>query len=91
VHPIAQAAVSAGAAKVGPAVLVVLVAVAVWWLSAHGKGEVKLRLLAWLLLPVVVWLMVAAHSPAEAGKIAAGAAAGVGTAIGAVSQVVSGI
>jgi hypothetical protein len=64
--------------------------IAIWWLSTHGKGEIKLRLIAWLLLPAMVWLLLAAHSPAEAGKVASGAASGVSVAIGAVSRVVSG-
>jgi hypothetical protein len=91
VHPIAQAAASASENSVGPAVLVVLGIIGIWWLSTHGKGEVKLRLLAWLLLPVILWVLVAAHSPAEGARIAAGAASGVSVAIGAVSRVVSGM
>lgn len=91
VSPIAATAASAGASQVGPAVLVVLAVVAVWWLSSHGKGEVKLRLLAWVLLPLIVWLLVAARSPAEAGRIASGAAAGVTVAIGTVGRLASGI
>jgi hypothetical protein len=90
VSPIAATAASTSA-SVGPAVLVVLAVVAVWWLSSHGKGEVKLRLLAWILLPVIVWLLVAARSPAEAGRIASGAAAGVTVAIGTVGRLASGI
>jgi hypothetical protein len=90
VHPIAATAASAGASQVGPAVLVVLAVVAVWWLSSHGKGEVKLRLLAWLLLPVIVWLLVAANDPAAAGRIASGAATGVTTVIGVLGKVASG-
>jgi hypothetical protein len=88
VPPIAAAAASAGASQVGPAVLVVLAVAAVWWLSTHGKGEVKLRLIAWILLPVIVWLLVAANNPAEAGRIASGAAAGVTTAVSVVGQLV---
>jgi len=90
VHPNAAAAASAGASQVGPAVLVVLSVAAVWWLSTHGKGEVKLRLIAWVLLPVIVWLLVAANNPAEATRIASGAAAGVTTVIGALGKVASG-
>lgn len=89
-HPTAAAAAST-ASQTGPAVIVVLAVVTVWWLATHGKGEIKLRLLAWLLLPVIVWLLLAAHSPAEAGKVASSAASGVTTAIGALSRVVSGI
>lgn len=84
--PIAAAAASTSAANTGPAVLVVLAVVAVWWLSSHGKGEVKLRLLAWVLLPVIVWLLVAANNPAGAAHIASGAAAGVTTVIGALGR-----
>lgn len=87
-HPIAAATASAG--NTGPAVFVVLAVVAVWWLSSHGKGEIKLRLLAWLLLPVIVWLLIAAQSPAEAGRIASGVAAGVTVAVGTVGRLVSG-
>jgi hypothetical protein len=75
---------------VGPAVLVVLAVAGIWWLSTRGRGEIKLRLLAWLLLPVIAWLLIAANSPAEAGKIASGAASGVRAAIGALGRVVSG-
>lgn len=88
--PIAAAAASAGASQVGPAVLVVLAVAAVWWLSTHGKGEVKLRLIAWILLPLIVWLLIAAQSPAEAGRIASGVAAGVTVAVGTVGRLVSG-
>jgi hypothetical protein len=91
VSPIAAAAASASAGSTGPAVLVVLAVAGIWWLSTRGKGEVKLRLLAWILLPVIVWLLVAARSPAEAGRIASGAAAGVTVAIGTVGRLASGI
>jgi hypothetical protein len=91
VHVIAQAAASATESSTGPAVLVVLGIAGIWYLSTHGKGEVKLRLLAWLLLPVILWALVAAHSPAEGVRIASGAASGVSVAVGAVSKVVSGI
>jgi len=90
VPPIAAAAASAGASQVGPAVLVVLAVAAVWWLSTHGKGEVKLRLIAWVLLPLIVWLLVAANNPAEGARIASGAASGVSVAIGALGHLVGG-
>jgi hypothetical protein len=91
VHPIAQAAASASTSQDGPAVLVVLGIIAIWWLASHGKGEIKLRLLAWLLLPVIAWALVAAQNPAEGARIAGGAASGVSVAIGVVSRVVSGV
>jgi hypothetical protein len=91
VHPIAQASSSASVNQTGPAFLVVLGIIAIWWLATHGKGEVKLRFLAWLLLPVIVWALVAAHSPAEGARIASGAASGVSVAIGAFSRLASGI
>lgn len=78
-------------AHIGPAVLIVLGVIAIWWLSTHGKGEIKLRFIAWLLLPLIVWLLVAAHNPAEAGRIATGAASGTATAISALSKALTGI
>lgn len=68
----------------------VFAVVAIWWLAAHGKGEAKLRFIAWLLLPIIVWLLVAVHSPAEAGRVASGAASGAGTVISAVGRLFSG-
>jgi hypothetical protein len=90
VHPTAAAAAGAAPAQAGPAVLVVLGVIGIWWLSTHGKGEVKLRLLAWLLLPVIAWLLVAAHDPAEAGRIASGAASGASTALSSLGKLVGG-
>jgi hypothetical protein len=69
----------------------VLAVAAIWWLATHGKGEAKLRFISWLLLPVIVWLLVAVHSPAEAGRVASGAASGAGTAISAVGRLFSGM
>jgi hypothetical protein len=63
----------------------------IWWLATRGRGEIKLRFIAWLLLPVIVWLLMAAHSPAEAGRVATGAASGAGTVIGAIGRLFSGI
>ena len=90
-HPIAQAAASAGTTDAGPAVAVVLAVIAIWWLATHGKGGAGFRLLAWVLLPVMVWLLLAVHDPAQAGRIASGAASGVATAVSGISQWVSGI
>lgn len=89
-YPTAAAAAGTAPAQAGPAVLVVLGIVGIWWLAAHGKGEVKLRLLAWILLPVIAWLLVAAHDPAGAGRIASGAAAGASTALSSLGKLVSG-
>ena len=90
-HPIAQAAPVAAASSVGPALLVVAGVIVIWWLSTHGKGSAGYRLIAWLLLPAIVWVLVAVHSPAAAGRIASGAASGAGTAIGAVGRLFSGL
>jgi hypothetical protein len=89
VPPITLAAAGASTSQAGPAVLVVLGIIAIWWLATHGKGEVKLRLIAWILLPLIVWTLVAVQSPAEAGRIAAGTASGVSVAIITVSRVIS--
>lgn len=87
--PIAAASATVSTSHAGPAVLVVLGVIAVWYLATHGKGEIKLRLIAWLLLPLIVWLLVAAQSPAEAGRIAAGTASGVSVVILTVGRVIS--
>jgi hypothetical protein len=89
VHPIAAVAASAGTSHAGPAVAVVLAVIGIWRLAVGGRGEIKLRLLAWLLLPLIVWGLVAANSPAEAGRIAAGTASGVSVVIMTVSKVIS--
>lgn len=68
----------------------VLAVAGIWWMSTRSRGEIKLRLLAWLLLPVIVWLLMAAHDPAEAGRVASGAASGAGAAISAVGRLFSG-
>lgn len=91
VHPITQAAASAGTGDAGPAVAVVLGVIAVWWLATHGKGGAGFRLIAWILLPLVFWMLLAVHDPAQAGRIASGAASGVATAVSGISQWVSGI
>jgi hypothetical protein len=90
VHPITQAATGTSSSSVGPAVLMVGAVVAIWWLAAHGKGEAKLRFISWLLLPVIVWLLMAAQNPAEAGRVATGAASGAGAAISAIGRLFSG-
>jgi hypothetical protein len=91
VTPIALAAASTGTSDAGPAVAVVLGVIVVWWLATHGKGGAGFRLIAWILLPVMVWLLIAVHDPAQAGHIAAGAASGVATAISGFSRLASGI
>lgn len=90
-YPAAQAAAGLTPVQVGPAVLVVLAVIGIWKMSTAGRGEVKLRLLAWVLLPVIVWTLLAARSPAEGARIASGAASGISVALGALSRVVSGI
>jgi hypothetical protein len=80
VHPIGP---------VGDGVLVAVFVIGIWWLSTHGKGGAALRLVAWVLLPVILWLMIAVHDPAQAEGIASGAASGVATDIGAFSQLFS--
>jgi hypothetical protein len=86
VTPIALAAASTGTSDAGPAVAVVLGVVVIWWVSTHGKGGAALRLIAWVLLPVMVWLLIAVHDPAQAGHIASGAASGVSVAISSISR-----
>jgi uncharacterized membrane protein len=86
----AAAQAAATTSSVGPAVLVVIAVIIIWRVSVGGRGEIKLRLLAWLLLPVIVWALVAAHSPAEGGQIASGAASGIGTAISALGKLFGG-
>jgi hypothetical protein len=86
VHPIALAAASTGTSDAGPAVAVVLGVVGIWWISTHGKGGAALRLIAWVMLPLVLWLLDAVHDPAQAGHIASGAASGVFVAISSISR-----
>lgn len=88
-HSLAQAAASTGTGHAGDAVAVVLGVIAIWWISTHGKGSASLRLIAWTMLPVMMWLLVAVASPAEAGRIASGAASGVAVAVSGFSQLVS--
>jgi hypothetical protein len=88
VHPIALAAASTGT-DAGPAVAVVLGVVGIWWISTHGKGGAALRLIAWVMLPLMLWLLDAVHDPAQAGHIATGAASGVATAISSISRLAS--
>lgn len=90
-HPIAQAAASADTSDAGPAVAVVIVIIAIWYLSTHGKGGAGFRLIAWLLLPVILWMLLAVRDPAQAGRIASGAASGVAVAVSGISRWVSGI
>ena len=89
--PIALAAASTGTTDAGPAVAVVLGVIAVWWVSTHGKGGAGHRLVAWMLLPLMLWLLLAVDSPAQAGRIASGAATGVAVAVSGFSRLVSGI
>jgi hypothetical protein len=91
VTPIALAAASTGTSDAGPAVAVVLAVIGIWWISTHGKGGAALRLIAWVLLPLMLWLLDAVHDPAQAGHIATGAASGVATAISGLSRLASGI
>jgi hypothetical protein len=88
---IAQAAASSGTGNAGAAVAVVIAVIAIWWLATHGKGTASARLIAWVLLPVVVWVLVAVASPAEAGRIATGTASGVAVAVGAFSRLAGAI
>jgi hypothetical protein len=91
VHPIAQAAASSGTGNAGAAVAVVIAVIAIWWLATHGKGTASARLIAWVLLPVVAWVLIAVASPAEAGRIATGTASGVAVAVGAFSRLAGAI
>jgi hypothetical protein len=91
VHPVAQSAASTGTPDAGAAVAVVIAVIAVWWLATHGKGTASARLIAWILLPVVFWLLVAVASPAEAGRIASGTASGVAVAVGAFTRLAGAI
>jgi hypothetical protein len=91
VHPIALAAGGAGTSHTAAAVAVVLVIIGIWRLAVGGRGEVKLRLIAWVLLPLIVWGMIAVHDPAEAGRIAAGAASGTSVAASAFGQLLTSI
>lgn len=90
-HPLAQAAASTGTSDAGPAVAVVIVIIAIWYLSTHGKGGAGFRLIAWLLLPVILWMLLAVHDPAQAERIASGTASGVAVAVGAVSRLAGAI
>lgn len=89
----AQAATAAASASsgTGDAVAVVLAVIAIWWLATHGKGGAGFRLIAWVLLPLMLWLLVAVHDPGQAGRIASGAASGVAAALSGFSQLVSGM
>jgi hypothetical protein len=44
-----------------------------------------------VLLPVIVWTLIAVHDPAEAGRIAAGAATGTSVAAAAFGQLLTAI
>lgn len=90
-HPIAAAAASAGASHTAAAVAVVLGVVVIWRMAVGGRGEIKLRLIAWVLLPVIVWMLIAVHDPVEAGRIAAGAATGTSVAASAIGQLLTAI
>jgi hypothetical protein len=91
VHTIALAAASTGTSDVAPALGVTLTVIAIWWISTHGKGSAALRLIAWAAALGVLWLLLAVHSPAQAGHIASGAASGVAVAISAFSQFAGGL
>lgn len=88
-HPIAQAAASTGSSGIGDGVGVAVFVIGIWWVSVHGKGGAAFRLIAWMMLPLVLWLLVAVHNPAQAGQMASGAASGVSVDISAVSRLVS--
>lgn len=90
-HPIALAAASTGTSDAGPAVAVVLAVIAIWWFATHGKGTASGRLIAWMLLPVILWALLAVHNPAEAGRIASGTASGVAVAVSAASRLAGAI
>ena len=44
--------------------------IAVWYLATHGKGIVVARLVAWLLLPVVAWIVIAVTDTSVAVSLA---------------------
>jgi uncharacterized membrane protein len=91
----AQAAASISSSAVGPAVLIVITVIAVWRYAVpsgkDAKGTIPGRLLAVVLFLIVCWSLVAAHNPAEGGRIAVGAASGVSVAVGALSKLFTGI
>jgi hypothetical protein len=89
VNPIAAAAASAGAGSAGDGVAVTLAVIAVWFLATHGKGTASGRLIAWLLLPAVAWVVIAVRDPGQAGSIASGAAAGAASVVSGFSRLVS--
>ena len=88
--PQATAATPSTVSQVGPGLLMIAAVAGIWYLAARGKGEIKLRLLAWLLLPIIVWLLIAAYTPADAARIASGAASGVTTDISAIGRLFTG-
>lgn len=87
-HPIALAAASAVPGRTADGVIVAIFVIGTWWISTHGKGGAAFRLIAWVMLPLVLWLLVAVHDPAQAGQIASGAASGVSVDISAFSRLV---
>jgi hypothetical protein len=89
VHTIALAAASSGAGGIGDGVGVAVFIIGTWWVSVHGKGGAAFRLIAWMMLPLVLWLLVAVHDPAQAGQMASGAASGVSVDISAASRLVA--
>lgn len=87
-HPIALAAASAVPSRTADGVIVGIFVIGTWWISTHGKGGAAFRLIAWVMLPLVLWLLAAVHDPAQAGSIASGAASGVSVDISAVSRLI---
>lgn len=90
-HPIALAAASAVPGHTADGVGVAIAVIGIWWISTHGKGGAALRLIAWVLLPLMFWLLLAVHDPGQAGRIASGAASGVSVDISAFSSLFSAI
>jgi hypothetical protein len=89
VNTVAASAASAGSGSAGAGVAVILAVIAIWWLATHGKGTASGRLIAWLLLPAVAWVVLAARDPVQAGHIASGAASGAAAAVSGFSRLVS--
>jgi hypothetical protein len=67
-------------------VLVVVSVIAAWFLATHGKGTAPGRLVAWLVMIAVVWVVVAVKDPSTAGSMADGVASGVGQAASGISR-----
>jgi hypothetical protein len=62
------------------AVTVVMAVIGLWWIATHGKGTAPGRLVAWGVMLIVVWVVMAVNNPSDATTVAGATARGVMTA-----------